>query len=177
MTPECSNSAWTLLSSTGATVDASVVGVVAQRPLFTATIGFVRASRRAKRVNLRGLPNDSMYSSTTSVAGSVCQYCSTSLPDRSARLPAETKVDRPSPRPAAAASRVTLERAGLAEEAHPAGRGQGRGQRGVEPDLRIGVRDPERVRAHHPHPVRAGLLHEPALGAHPARARRRRTRR
>src|SRR4026208_347107 len=56
MTPECSNSAWTLLSSTGATVDASVVGVFAQRPLFTATIGLVRARRPARRGDLARLP-------------------------------------------------------------------------------------------------------------------------
>ena len=37
------------------------------------------------------------------MAGSVCQYCSMSLPDRSARLPAETKVDSPRPRLRAAA--------------------------------------------------------------------------
>ncbi len=32
------------------------------------------------------------------MASSCCQYCSRSLPETSARLPAETKVDRPSPR-------------------------------------------------------------------------------
>ena len=37
---------------------------------------------------------------TTSVASSSSQYCSRSLPETSARLPAETKVRSPSPRPA-----------------------------------------------------------------------------
>ena len=43
----------------------------------------------------------------TSVAGSSCQYWSRSLPDTSARLPAETKLDSPSPRRDASASSAT----------------------------------------------------------------------
>src|SRR5664279_5071153 len=50
------------------------------------------------RENLRGLPIDSKYSSTTSVESSSCQNCNRSLPETSARLPAETNVDNPSPR-------------------------------------------------------------------------------
>ena len=38
------------------------------------------------------------------MAGSVCQYCSMSLPERSARLPAETNVENPRPRSVAAES-------------------------------------------------------------------------
>lgn len=74
---------------------------VALRPLLTATMGLLRATRRAIRENLRGLPKVSRYSSTTSVSGSVSQYCSRSLPETSARLFTETKVDRPSLRAAA----------------------------------------------------------------------------
>src|SRR4051794_30187424 len=50
------------------------------------------------RENLRGLPIDSKYNKMTSVESSSCQYCSRSLPETSARLPAETNVDRPRPR-------------------------------------------------------------------------------
>ena len=44
-----------------------------ERPLFTATIGLVRATCRAMRENWRGLPNDSRYSRITSAAGSCAQ--------------------------------------------------------------------------------------------------------
>ncbi len=76
------------------------------RPDRTATTGLVCANRRATRLNLRGLPIDSRNSSTTSVAASSPQYCIRSLPDTSARLPADTNVDRPSPR-RATVSRIT----------------------------------------------------------------------
>ena len=81
---------------------------------------------RASRANLRGLPKLSRYSSTTSVAGSVSQYCSRSLPETSARLPAETKVDSPRPRPRRPLEHRDAERAGLAEEADPAAAGDQR---------------------------------------------------
>ena len=54
--------------------------------------------------------------------GSSCQYCSRSLPETSARLPAETKLDRPEPAPVGLGEQRHAERAGLAEEAHPARR-------------------------------------------------------
>ncbi len=73
----------------------------------TATIGLFRPMPRASRANLRGLPKDSRYSRITSVPGSSRQYCSRSLPDTSARLPAETNVDRPRPRRSASASSAT----------------------------------------------------------------------
>ena len=68
------------------------------RPDFTATIGFFIATRRAIRLNLRGLPIDSRYSRTTSVSSSSSQNCRRSVPDTSARLPALTNDDRPRPR-------------------------------------------------------------------------------
>ena len=74
---------------------AARTGVRAPFPDLTATIGLDRDTRRAIRENLRGFPKLSRYSSTTSVAVSVSQYCSRSLPETSARFPAETKVDKP----------------------------------------------------------------------------------
>ena len=104
ITPDCANRLATAASDNGVGVRPRSVGsAVACRPDFTAITGFVLASTRASRANLRGLPNDSRYSSTTSVRSSPCQNCSRSLPDTSARLPAETNVDRPSPRFAASA--------------------------------------------------------------------------
>ena len=103
ITPDCANSACDRRRRRSGAAAAAAAPGPACRPDFTAITGLVRASPRASRANLRGLPNDSRYSSTTSVAGSVCQNCSRSLPDTSARLPAETNVDRPSPRSAASA--------------------------------------------------------------------------
>ena len=68
------------------------------RPTRTATTGLRRPVRRASRVNLRGLPIESGYRSTTSVPGSSSQYCRRSLTETSTRLPAETKLDSPIPR-------------------------------------------------------------------------------
>ena len=85
-------------------------------------------------------------------------------------MPAETKVDRPSPRPAAAASRVTLSAPDWLKKPDPAGRRHAGASVALSRTCGSVFATPERVRAHHPHPVRAGLLHEPALGAHPARA-------
>ena len=103
ITPDWANRLATAAPDIGAAFGPGPGVSVACRPDFTAMTGFVRASTRANRANLRGLPNDSRYSSTTSVASSPCQNCSRSLPDTSARLPAETNVDRPSPRFAASA--------------------------------------------------------------------------
>src|SRR5699024_11229833 len=67
-------------------------------PDLTATTGFLAATPRAIRENLRGFPIDSKYSKTTSVSSSSDQYCNKSLPETSARLPADTKLLRPKPR-------------------------------------------------------------------------------
>ena len=76
ITPDCWNSA---LTATSLAASAAVWLPAARdparvRPAFTATIGLVRAIRRAMRPNRRGLPNDSRYSRMTRVAGSSSQY-------------------------------------------------------------------------------------------------------
>ena len=101
ITPELANRAATPRAS-GPMLSASSAG--GRTGLATAATGLRRASSRAIRANLRGLPKVSRYSRTASVCGSSRQYCRASLPETSARLPAETKVDRPSPRRSAAAS-------------------------------------------------------------------------
>src|SRR6185312_324274 len=103
ITPDCANRVATAVSDITVAFAARPGLTSACRPDFTAITGLVRASARARRVNLRGLPNDSRYSRTTSVRSSDCQYWSRSLPETSARFPAETNEDRPSPRPAASA--------------------------------------------------------------------------
>ena len=64
--------------------------------VINATTGLRRLIRRARRANLRGLPTDSRYSTTTSVASSSSQYCRRALLLTSARRPTETNVDTPS---------------------------------------------------------------------------------
>ncbi|SKY05943.1 Uncharacterised protein [Mycobacteroides abscessus subsp. abscessus] len=108
MTPACSSIIWAMRSSRlAAAVRAARTGLIAPLPDLTATIGLDRDTLRAMRENLRGLPKLSRYSSTTSVAASESQYCSRSLPETSARLPAETKVDNPIWR-CAAVSRIAM---------------------------------------------------------------------
>ena len=87
------------------------------------------------RENLRGLPIDSRYRPTASVASSSIQYCMKSLPDTSTRLPADPKVEMPRLRRAAEASTAMPSAPGLREQPEPAVRRQGRGERGVEPHL------------------------------------------
>ncbi len=105
ITPAWSNNASTVTSeadSSAPVCDEVARAPAADRPLLTARIGFLRAIRGASRENLRGLPNDSRYSSATSVLGSCSQNWRKSLPDRSALFPTETNDDRPTPsRPAA----------------------------------------------------------------------------
>ena len=106
--PLCRNSASTAVGGRSLSRTAWPSGTPwVLRPDFSATTGLRRASRRATRANLRGLPIDSMYSSTSSVASSEYQYCIRSLPETSARLPADTKVDSPNPRPITSARMVT----------------------------------------------------------------------
>src|SRR3954467_6074515 len=95
MTPAEANRAATDCSGTATDVPTRPGVTFTCRPLFTATTGLVRPTLRANRANLRGLPKLSRCRSTTSVPGSVDQYWSRSLPLTSARLPAETNVDRP----------------------------------------------------------------------------------
>ncbi len=76
------------------------------RPPLATTTGLTAAVRRARRVNFRGLPRVSRYIRATSVASSSYQYWRMSLPETSARFPAETKDDRPSPRRSSAESRA-----------------------------------------------------------------------
>ena len=93
--------------------------------------------------------------------GSSRQYCSRSLPDTSARLPAETKVDRPSPR----ASRLGEQRDADARRTGRTPRsGRGAGSRGARVALRRTAGSvltrPRAVRPDQPHAVRPGRRHE-----------------
>ncbi len=77
---------------------------VAVVPLFSASTGLLRATRRARRPKRRGFPNDSTYMSTTSVESSSSHHSSRSLVDTSALLPIETNAERPRPRDSDASS-------------------------------------------------------------------------
>jgi hypothetical protein len=67
-------------------------------------------------------------------------------------LPAETKLDRPSPRRSASASSATPDAPDWLEEADPAGVRQHQGEGGVEAYPRLGVGDTQAVQPDHPHP-------------------------
>ena len=76
----------------------------ALRPDLTATIGLRAASRLAMRPKRRGLPKDSRYSATTSVASSSSKASSRSFEEMSALLPVEANSETPSPRARAPSS-------------------------------------------------------------------------
>lgn len=67
------------------------------RPAFTATIGFLRVTRRAIAVNRRGFPNDSRYMRIAWISGLSSQYSRRSLPDTSVLFPIETNIATPRP--------------------------------------------------------------------------------
>ena len=101
ITPAWSNRASTVTSEAASRApvwEEVALAPAAERPLLTASTGLVLATRRAMRANLRGLPNDSRYSSTRSVRSSCSQNESRSLPEMSALLPTDTNDDSPSPR-------------------------------------------------------------------------------
>ena len=80
---------------------------------------------------------------TASVAASSSQYCRRSLPLTSTRLPAETKVDRPSPRRTALSSSAMPSAPDWEKKPSRPRAGHDRRQRGVQRHLRVGVDDAE----------------------------------
>ena len=57
----------------------------------------VPLTRRAVRANLRGLPNDSMYSTASLVRPSCSHHISMSLPDTSSFSPTDANEEIPMP--------------------------------------------------------------------------------
>ena len=172
ITPACRSSAQTVASGIRVTGTACPGGALplCRAPL-TTTTGLTAAVRRASRVNLRGLPMDSRYSRTTSVSGSSYQYCRKSLPETSARLPAEMKEDSPAPRRCSPDEQGDADRAGLGEQADAARRPGGSGASEALSRTAVGgVDDAEGVRADDAHAVRAGLPDQFALALPPGGA-------
>ena len=85
MTPACSNSAW------------SVAEFCPLPAAPTVSTGILAPTRRAVRANLRGLPNDSRYSTASLVTSSCSHHISMSLPDTSSLLPTEANEEIPTP--------------------------------------------------------------------------------
>ena len=123
------------------------------RPDFTATIGLARATREAIRTNLRGLPNDSRYSAITDVASSASQYRSRSLPEMSALLPTDTKLEMPMPRRAALVDQRDAECPGLRHERDVARDRVDRREGRIHLDRRVGVGESHAVGADDSHAV------------------------
>ena len=151
-----------------------------ERPALTATIGLRLPTRRAIRANLRGFPNDSRYSSTTSVrdrppstAAGRCRRC----PPCS--RPRRTTTARGRARGCSITAIPTPPLWDMKPSEPSAG---GRGpERRVEPHARSGVEHAEAVRADEPHSTRAGRPRPARAGAgrrpRPSRRTRPRSRR
>ena len=106
-----STPAWRNSASTTASrpASAAVCEAAARAPARLGRSAWPGSASSAQRVlrsraNLRGLPNDSRYSSTTSVSGSSSQYSSRSFDETSALLPIDTNADSPRPRASACSS-------------------------------------------------------------------------
>ena len=99
ITPACSNSASRLTSgvATAAVCEAAACWPTAERPACTVSTGIFAPTRRAVRANLRGLPNDSRYSTASLVTSSCSHHISMSLPDTSSLLPTEANEEIPTP--------------------------------------------------------------------------------
>ena len=99
ITPAWWNRASTAVSepARAAVCDPAALAPAVVAPALRAITGLWRETRRARRANLRGLPNDSMYSITTLVSGSSSHHSSRSLEDTSALFPTETNPDSPRP--------------------------------------------------------------------------------
>ena len=99
MMPACWNSAsrFTSGEATAAVCEAAACWPAADRPASTVSTGMVRPTCRAVRANLRGLPNDSMYSTASLVMPSPCHHISMSLLEMSYLLPIEANEETPMP--------------------------------------------------------------------------------
>ena len=99
ITPAWRNSASRVTAgvAVAAVCEAAARRATSDVPDRTASTGLVRPSRRAIRANLRGLPNDSRYSTATRVAASRSHHISRSLLLTSYLSPVETNVETPSP--------------------------------------------------------------------------------
>ena len=163
ITPAWWNRASTAVSepARAAVCDPAALAPARVAPALRAITGLWRETRRARRANLRGLPNDSMYSITTLVSGSSSHHSSRSLEDTSALFPTETNPDSPRPWRASVREHREPQRAALRREADRSLR-EGVGREGrIQPQRRHG--DPQAIRAHQSHPARSRQLQQAAF--------------
>ena len=125
-TPACRNSASRV--ARGVAVDAVCEAAArcpaAELPDRTVRTGMRSASRRAKRENLRGLPNDSRCSTAMRVRSSPCHHSSMSLPLTSYLSPVDTAVVTPNPRrPSSVCSAIATPPDWVTSPTAPAGAG------------------------------------------------------
>ena len=99
MTPACWNRASLVTSgvATAAVCEAAARCPASERPASTASTGMLAATLRAVRANLRGLPNDSMYSTASLVTPSCSHHISMSLLDTSSLSPTDANEEMPMP--------------------------------------------------------------------------------
>ena len=133
----------------------------AVRPAFIATIGFVRATRRATRANLRGLPKDSRYKQHD-VGVRILFPVLEQVVRRDIRLVADGhEGGEPEALFGCPLQQGEPECATLRREADLAGWKRARTERGIESN--VGHRDAEAVRAEQPGSVRANQLEQQIL--------------
>jgi hypothetical protein len=99
MMPACPNSGprVTMGVAAAAVCEAAARCAASERPASTVRTGMLAPTRRAVRPNLRGLPNDSRYSTASVVARSCSHHISRSLPDTSDLSPREANEEMPMP--------------------------------------------------------------------------------
>ena len=168
MIPAWANSAsWVTSGVAAAAVcDAAARWPAAERPLMTVSTGIRRPTRRAVRANLRGLPNDSTYSTASLVSPSCSHQPGQMLEERHAH-PAGLNhhASHAGSRLAGAEGRVQAK----------AGHGDAEAVRAHQPHAmpaadrqQVGARRPQAGGDHHERPDTA----PPALRGHPRDGRR-----
>ena len=93
----------------------------ADRPPMTVSTGIRCPTRRAVRANLRGLPNDSTYSTASLVTPSCSHHISMSLLETSYLSPTEANDETPMPEPGQVLEQRDAHAAGLHHQARAAG--------------------------------------------------------
>ncbi len=168
MTPDAWNSAATAASGTST--------LVPRRPLTTSA-----RARTSRRRSACGAPpagaaagelarvTEALQVQQDDVGRRVVldQYCSRSLPDTSARLPAETNVDSPTSRRTASPSTATPSAPDWLKNPVRPRRGISGASEALSSMRRVVVGDAQAVRPDDAHPVRARLGHQRALGGEP----------
>ena len=148
ITPACLKSASTTTSlvASAPVCEAAARDPALDRPALTATIGFVRPTRRAISLNFFGFPKLSRYSRITDVLASSAQSCD-QIVSRHVRLVADRHEARdPDIEPPRVIENRQPERAALSRHRDASPRRIDRRERRVQLDGRIGIEQAHAIR-------------------------------